>query len=97
IKIIILLKKKKRLKNTNQLTNISEQLLENNKQEINNLKKSLIDEQKKVKTLTEELENPIYIHRWRNLEGNDPTSHELIQKLKIVQKKIIEKTEEAVK
>lgn len=85
------------LKNTNQLTNISKQLLNNNKQEINNLKKSLIDEQNKVKTLTEELENPINIHRWRNLEGNDPTSFDLIQKLKIVQKKLIEKTEESVK
>ncbi|SBS94095.1 conserved Plasmodium protein, unknown function, partial [Plasmodium ovale curtisi] len=83
--------------NTNNLTNVSKETLNNTKTELNSLKKELINEQNKVKTLSDELEKPINIHRWRNLEGNDPTSFDLIQKLKNVQKKLIEKTEENVK
>lgn len=46
--------------------------------------------------LSEELENPMNIHRWRKLEGSDPATYELIQKVQILQKKLISKTEEVV-
>ena len=36
------------------------------------------------------------IHRWRKLEGSDPATYELIQKVQILQKKLISKTEEVV-
>ncbi|SCN61248.1 conserved Plasmodium protein, unknown function [Plasmodium chabaudi adami] len=85
------------IKNLNELHNESKELLNSNKVEINALKKELISEQSKVKSLSEELEKPINIHRWRNLEGTDPTAFDLIHKLKNVQKKLIEKTEESIK
>jgi hypothetical protein len=36
------------------------------------------------------------IHRWRKLEGADPTTFELIQKIHMLQKRLITKTEEVV-
>merc|ERR1712183_376281 len=44
----------------------------------------------------EELENPMNIHRWRKLEGSDPTTYEMIQKIQTLQKRLIGKTEEVV-
>ena len=49
-----------------------------------------------VKALSEELENPMNVHRWRQLEGSDPTTHEMIQKIHTLQKRLISKTEEVV-
>ena len=53
-------------------------------------------ERTRVTALSEELENPMNIHRWRKLEGSDPATYELIQKVQILQKKLISKTEEVV-
>jgi chromosome segregation ATPase len=36
------------------------------------------------------------IHRWRKLEGADPTTFELIQKIQTLQKRLIAKTEQVV-
>ena len=36
------------------------------------------------------------VHRWRKLEGSDPASYELIQKVQALQKRLIEKTEDIV-
>ena len=54
-------------------------------------------ERTKCRALAEELENPLNIHRWRKLEGSDPASFELIQKVQALQRRLIEKTEEIVK
>lgn len=51
-------------------------------------------EKAKVKALSEELENPMNVHRWRKLEGSDPTTFEMIQKIHTLQKRLISKTEE---
>ena len=51
-------------------------------------------ERTKARALAEELENPMNVHRWRKLEGSDPASYELIQKVQALQKRLIEKTEE---
>lgn len=48
-----------------------------------------------MKALSEELENPMNVHRWRKLEGSDPTTFEMIQKIHTLQKRLISKTEEA--
>ncbi|CAN0099107.1 unnamed protein product, partial [Sphacelaria rigidula] len=53
-------------------------------------------EKTKVKALSEELENPMNVHRWRKLEGSDPTTFEMIQKIHTLQKRLIAKTEEVV-
>lgn len=53
-------------------------------------------EKTKVKALSEELENPMNVHRWRKLEGSDPTTFEMIQKIHTLQKRLISKTEEVL-
>lgn len=50
-----------------------------------------------MKALSEELENPMNVHRWRKLEGSDPTTFEMIQKIHTLQKRLIAKTEEVGK
>ena len=59
------------------------------KNEIHNLSKELIEEKLKVKALSEELENPINVHRyyfylylrWRKLEATDSETFELMSKI----------------
>merc|ERR1712054_653230 len=36
------------------------------------------------------------VHRWRKLEGSDPATYEMIQKIQSLQKRLISKTEEVV-
>merc|ERR1711920_691682 len=57
---------------------------------------TLLREETKAKALQEELENPMNVHRWRELEGSDPATYEMIQKVKSLQKLLIAKTEEVV-
>merc|ERR1712100_153942 len=70
--------------------------IEGLKKEIHHLNKELLQEQSKCKALQEELENPMNVHRWRKLEGSDPATYEMIQKVKMLQKRLIAKTEEVV-
>jgi predicted RNase H-like nuclease (RuvC/YqgF family) len=62
--------------------------------ETHNLNKELIEEKLKVKSLTEELENPMNVHRWRKLEATDSETYELMTKIQSLQKRLIQKTEE---
>merc|ERR1719301_392538 len=66
------------------------------KKEVYQLQRELLQERAKVKALSEELENPMNVHRWRKLEGSDPATYEMIQKVKTLQRRLIAKTEEAV-
>eukprot|EP00928_Gymnodinium_smaydae_P071063 TRINITY_DN54745_c0_g1_i1.p1 TRINITY_DN54745_c0_g1~~TRINITY_DN54745_c0_g1_i1.p1 ORF type:complete len:860 (+),score=226.98 TRINITY_DN54745_c0_g1_i1:170-2749(+) len=66
------------------------------KKEVFLLQRELLQERTKVKALSEELENPMNVHRWRKLEGSDPAMFEMMQKVKALQKRLISKTEEAV-
>mmetsp|Transcript_77542 Transcript_77542/g.122052 ORF Transcript_77542/g.122052 Transcript_77542/m.122052 type:complete len:690 (+) Transcript_77542:3-2072(+) len=66
------------------------------KREVFQLQRELLRERTKVKALSEELENPLNVHRWRKLEGTDPAMYETMQKVKTLQKRLISKTEEAV-
>lgn len=75
----------------NQVTNVS-----NLQREIHHLNKTLLREETKAKALQEELENPMNVHRWRELEGSDPATFEMIQRVKKLQKDLIAKTEEVV-
>merc|ERR1712137_1091868 len=74
-----------------QVTNV-----ESLKREVHHLNKTLLREETKAKALQEELENPMNVHRWRELEGSDPATYEMIQKVKSLQKLLIAKTEEVV-
>jgi len=64
--------------------------------EVYHLQRELLQERTKVRALSEELENPMNVHRWRKLEGSDPAIYELIQKVRTLQKRLIAKTEEVV-
>ncbi|DBB05834.1 hypothetical protein WJX82_007880 [Trebouxia sp. C0006] len=66
------------------------------KHEVHCLGRELLQERTKVKALSEELENPLNVHRWRKLEGSDPSAYEMIQKVQTLQKRLIAKTEEVV-
>ncbi|KAG2497197.1 hypothetical protein HYH03_004786 [Edaphochlamys debaryana] len=66
------------------------------KREVHQLGRELLQERTKVKALSEELENPLNVHRWRKLEGSDPGTYEMIQKIQTLQKRLIAKTEEVV-
>jgi chromosome segregation ATPase len=66
------------------------------KDEIVNLNRQLLTEKLQVKALSEELENPLNYHRWRKLEGTDPDTWEMLQKIQTLQKRLIRKTEEVV-
>eukprot|EP01084_Bolivina_argentea_P082577 149510_1 len=88
-----------------QLSNIKRQLNIRNEQysnmnklkcEVHHLQRELLQERTKVKALSEELENPINVHRWRKLSGSDPDQFESIQKIQTLQKRLIQKTEEIV-
>ena len=46
---------------------------------------ALLVECRKVKVLSEEMENPRNVHRWRLLEGADDSASEMIQKIQILQ------------
>ena len=78
-------------------------ILERQAGKVNNLKvdictltNSLIQERMQVQALSEELESPINLHRWRKLEGQDPDTYEMIQKIQALQHRLIKKTEEVV-
>ncbi|GCA63665.1 hypothetical protein KIPB_011212, partial [Kipferlia bialata] len=64
------------------------------RQEILRLQKELLDERGRVRALTEELQRPINVHRWRQLEGSDPSTFELLRKVQALQRRLIEKSEE---
>lgn len=66
------------------------------KQQVYHLQREILEEKTKVKALSEELENPMNVHRWRKLEGSDPATFEMIQKIQTLQKRLIRKTEEVV-
>eukprot|EP00755_Sulcionema_specki_P017133 Sspe_Gene.10907::Locus_3677_Transcript_1_1_Confidence_1.000_Length_2788::g.10907::m.10907 len=84
------------LKRNLHITQAKVRNVEELKKQINSLQRQLMHERNKVKALSEELENPMNVHRWRKLEGSDPREHEMIQKIQTLQKRLIAKTEECV-
>ena len=58
------------------------------------LQRDLLHERTKVRALSEELDNPMNVHRWRKLEGSDPGTYGMIKKAHALQKSLIRKTEE---
>lgn len=62
--------------------------------EVNKLQKTLLREKSKIRVLSEELQHPMNVHRWRQLKGSDPKRYELIMALQAKQKQLIAKNEE---
>ncbi|XP_012060383.1 PREDICTED: cilia- and flagella-associated protein 58-like [Atta cephalotes] len=59
------------------------------RQEVFHLNRNLTKEMLKVTALEEEIQTPLNIHRWRKLEGTDPTTFELVKKVQILQERIL--------
>ena len=72
------------------------QTLDSYHETIHQFNKELVEEKLKVKALSEELENPTNIHRWRKLGGSDCDTNEMISKIENLQKRLIAKTEDVV-
>ncbi|KAM8924702.1 cilia- and flagella-associated protein 58 [Pelodytes ibericus] len=70
--------------------------VEDLRREVYRMQRELLKERTRCRALEEELEKPMNVHRWRKLEGSDPSSYELIQKIHTLQKRLISKTEEVV-
>ncbi|KAL3864842.1 hypothetical protein ACJMK2_006492 [Sinanodonta woodiana] len=70
--------------------------VEDLRREVYHIQRELLRERTRCKALEEELENPMNIHRWRKLEGSDPSTYEMIEKIHTLQKRLISKTEEVV-
>ncbi|TYZ66819.1 hypothetical protein PybrP1_004219 [[Pythium] brassicae (nom. inval.)] len=66
------------------------------KHELFRLEKELLQEKTKIRALSDELDHPLNVHRWRKLEGSDPKRFEVIRKLQATQKKLIKKYEETM-
>ena len=64
--------------------------------EIYRLNKDLLSERNHCRTLEEELRVPANAHRWRALQGNDPSTYELILKIQTYQRLLIKKTDEVI-
>ncbi|XP_063389253.1 cilia- and flagella-associated protein 58-like [Cydia fagiglandana] len=61
--------------------------------EVFNLERELGRERLRVRALEEALETPQNVHRWRKLQGTDPESVRLTQKLRVTQKKVLAQSE----
>ncbi|XP_045455418.1 cilia- and flagella-associated protein 58-like [Melitaea cinxia] len=61
--------------------------------EVFNLERELGRERLRVRALEEALETPLNVHRWRKLQGTDPESVHLTQKLRLTQKKVLAQSE----
>ncbi len=66
------------------------------KENIKEVSENLLEEKLKVKALSEELENPINVNRWRSIGENDQDIYELMGRIHHFQKKLIMKTEEII-
>ncbi|KAH1017841.1 cilia- and flagella-associated protein 58 [Dendroctonus ponderosae] len=66
------------------------------RQEIFHLERELTKSRLQRKALEQEVQNPLNIHRWRKLEGSDPEVVELLQKIKLLQKRLLRQASEAV-
>lgn len=64
--------------------------------EARRLEGDVLAEQTKIRALTDEIETPINIHRWRALADRDPERWSLIQRISALQKRIFE-TRDAIR
>ncbi|XP_014470458.1 PREDICTED: cilia- and flagella-associated protein 58-like [Dinoponera quadriceps] len=66
------------------------------RQEVFYLNRDLAKERLKVTALEEEVQTPLNVHRWRKLEGTDPTTFELVKKVQILQKRILKMSDNII-
>jgi len=90
---------KERIREMGAEGNVSQAQIQNMhdlRNEVYRLQRELLQERTKIKALSEELERPLNVHRWRKLEGSDPQRYDQIRKVQALQKTLIEKTDDVV-
>eukprot|EP00826_Nyctotherus_ovalis_P031737 TRINITY_DN2544_c0_g1_i16.p1 TRINITY_DN2544_c0_g1~~TRINITY_DN2544_c0_g1_i16.p1 ORF type:complete len:941 (-),score=420.13 TRINITY_DN2544_c0_g1_i16:155-2977(-) len=70
------------------------QCIDSLKKETISLYKEVQEERLKVSMLNEELKKKMNYHKWKELEGKDPATYNLIMKIHSLQRRLIAKTEE---
>ncbi|EGD80250.1 hypothetical protein PTSG_10926 [Salpingoeca rosetta] len=86
----------KRLKRERSLLSKNVSNIEELRRELFKVQRELLKEKTRCKALEEEVQTPMNVHRWRKLEGSDPKTFEMIQKIQTLQKRLIQKTSEVV-
>lgn len=86
----------KRMRREKNILSKSVANVEDLRRELYHVQREILKERTRCKALEEELENPMNIHRWRKLEGSDPSTFEMLQKIQTLQRRLIQKTEEVV-
>ena len=86
----------KRLRREKTVLTKSSSSVEELRRELFQVQRELLRERTRCKALEEEVQTPLNVHRWRRLEGSDPNTYEMIQKVQTLQKRLIAKTEEVV-
>lgn len=61
---------------------------------IKGVQAELVQEQLKVKALADELNQPVNVHRWRQLQDTDSSTYEMVRRVQRLQKAIIRKGDE---
>ncbi|EDQ90363.1 uncharacterized protein MONBRDRAFT_2444, partial [Monosiga brevicollis MX1] len=85
----------KRLKRERSLLDKGTSNIDELRQELFHVQRELLRERTRCKALEEEVQTPLNVHRWRRLEGSDPETYDMIQRIQTLQKRLIAKTEEA--
>ncbi|XP_076265822.1 cilia- and flagella-associated protein 58-like [Rhynchophorus ferrugineus] len=86
----------KRLRQKKMLMSKSMNNMTDLRQEIFHLERDLTKSRLKCKALEQEMQNPLNIHRWRKLEGSDPEVLDLLQKIKILQKRLLQQASQGI-
>ncbi|XP_025103607.1 cilia- and flagella-associated protein 58-like [Pomacea canaliculata] len=86
----------KRLRNDKRCLEKTVQNVHDYRQELYQCHRDLLHERARCAALETELSHPRQIHRWRGLQISDPSRFELIQKVQMLQKRLISRTEEIV-
>eukprot|EP00049_Salpingoeca_infusionum_P018965 m.359526 g.359526 ORF g.359526 m.359526 type:complete len:867 (-) comp18604_c0_seq1:381-2981(-) len=86
----------KRLKRDIKVVTKSADSVEELRRELFKAQRELLKERTRCKALEDEVQTPLNVHRWRKLEGSDPATFDMIQKIQALQKRLIQKTDEVV-
>lgn len=83
---------------------LSQKSLFDHLRQINKLKRTMIrrdkemlTERTKIRAIEDEIDRPINVHRWRQLEASDPRRHEMMRQIQSLQKALVDKTDEVTR
>lgn len=60
------------------------------------LEKDILKEQIKARSLQDELETPMNVHRWRKLESSEPKMYEKITQIQLLQRQLVQMSDKVI-